>query len=545
MRFLFFLGNGIGLGHQRRALVMAEALRHRDPKAVCLFITQASNVTMFEGRGFSIVQLPSMHRLPDNGSERVLWSLVDRLVQELDPDLIMEDTYPDPRFLNLPAVRQRPKALLLQNLVPDFLEQFRSDGTLGHYEKILLLANETAFLEACKIPSWWSLGNLSQRVEFIDPIVTQVDTSRIVRSKSGPTVLVTAGAGGDHLNEGFVQRLILTAAQAAKDWSSGPRFVLITGPNYEGDIPEVTDRVEVRRFEPALPELLATSEVVVLRPGYNSMYEALQGTAQVIAVPSISYGEDQTGWVKQLTEEHDILTLGTLEPMPLRHCIQTALERGPRTSRLRRGNEDAARILSDVVRAPKINPPSALVMMTGPDDEALFEAAHRAKAHGLHLHYVPRHRDILSPSKSFERVRWMEDLRTAPHPSELRSQGISAILTPEEQAIPPDVWARHYCPNAHGVLVAAVPAVSLGANLARRTTYRLLTGRRHERAPSIRFDLGGVVPGEIDEIVQHIAGGLVAAGMASVGLDPWLSDVVDRLLRGVGLNQAQGMEHLA
>jgi predicted glycosyltransferase len=372
MRALFFLENGIGLGHQRRILQIADALGEADAACRSLILTQSRSLDLFADAQHGVLALPSLHRLGSNAGELLAWRFVDEVVAAFDPDVIVEDTHPDARFLGLPSVRHRRKVLIQRRLDPLALEHNRRAGLLGEYDRIVWLEGRERFAEGHPFGPWPALAHFSERLCFGAPIVAPVSDEALGRVRGGgegPRVVVTAGGGGEHLDEGSCRLLYQAAAEAARRLEArhpAARWRIVLGPNYKHAPPAPSRVLRVVGFDPDLPARLRTADVVVMRPGYNAMMETLAGEARIVAVPGLSYAEAQAGWVAELVEEHG-MQIAEPSPGAIELAVERALAAPPRRARLGgEGRERAARFIREVVSGPGTARPRAAVLTVPP-----------------------------------------------------------------------------------------------------------------------------------------------------------------------------------
>lgn len=337
MRVLFLLKNGIGYGHFQRALVVADHLK--ELKIEPYFICQANSLKIFEGTSYPVINLPFFHRLPNNLSEKIIIDLLNSLIEKINPHYIIEDTYPDQKYLSLTAVQHRKKILLLQKVDIFQVERIRSAGFFSQYEKVLCLQSKEEFLRSCPAPRMSLIARLSSKFEFIGPIYRDPKSEALARAeklkgKFEGLVVVSAGAGGEHLDEGFCQRLYQTAIDAAADFPKH-LFLIVKGIYFKGSLTSPQSmNIKILDYDPNLPAILQTASVCIFRPGYNTMHETLGGTAQIIAVPGLSYMENQRAWCQALKDKYSIQICHPLDKEALTIAIQKAIALGKAAPRI-------------------------------------------------------------------------------------------------------------------------------------------------------------------------------------------------------------------
>ncbi|MGC5054725.1 hypothetical protein ACLQ2S_25105 [Micromonospora sp. DT48] len=338
---VFLVKNGIGFGHIRRALLIAEAVQSAG-RLRPIVISQASSLALYRNSPVRVVNFPLLHRVPSAVAEDLYTDLLDRLLSRLDPVVVVEDTYPDARYRRLPALADRPRLLVMRRLDGLSFDQIRQRGDFGHYDEILVAQDEHAFHEEGHSGESLAAVELSGRFRFVGNIAhiangEEVIAARMAYAPDGaPLVVVNGGAGGDQMPDGYGDRLFtacqdVAAALAAE--GNPARFVLVTGPYYAGRPLQESENVTVRRFDPRLPALLAAGDVVVIKPGNNALSEALAGGGQLVLVPDVSFMEGLDEHAARVAQRYGGV-VGTPDRNSLEPLIRSALARGPRPARL-------------------------------------------------------------------------------------------------------------------------------------------------------------------------------------------------------------------
>lgn len=141
---VFLVKNGIGFGHIRRALLIAEAVQDAG-RLRPIIISQASSLALYRNTSVRVVNFPLLHRVPSAITEDFYTDLMSRLLDRLNPAVIIEDTYPDARYRRLGALADRPRILVMRRLDGLSFDQIRERGDLAHYDRILIAQNRDDF----------------------------------------------------------------------------------------------------------------------------------------------------------------------------------------------------------------------------------------------------------------------------------------------------------------------------------------------------------------------------------------------------------------
>ncbi|MGH3948329.1 MAG: hypothetical protein ACRDSE_04275 [Pseudonocardiaceae bacterium] len=297
---VFLVKNGIGFGHIRRALLLAERLEQQRGQLRPIVISQAHTLDIYRSSAVRVVNFPLLHRVPSAVLEDCYLDILNKLMTRLAPGVVVEDTYPDHRYGAVPALRGVPRILIMRRLDGLSLDQLRERKALARYSRILIAQTREEFLAEGHSGDTIAGADLSNRVEFIGNVHYVPPTDAIDRARQRycpegePLVVVSAGAGGDQLHDGYGDRLFgraLASADALRRHGHPAKFLLVTGPYYAGRAIPERGNVVVRRFEPDLPALLAAADVAVIKPGNNALSEALVGSANLVLVPDASFME--------------------------------------------------------------------------------------------------------------------------------------------------------------------------------------------------------------------------------------------------------------
>lgn len=338
---VFLVKNGIGFGHLRRALILAEALLDAG-QVQPVIISQSSSLALFADARIPVVNFPLLHRVPSAVAEDWYTDVLDHLLMELDPAVVVEDTYPDKRYAGLASISHRPRLLVLRRLDNVSFDTIRSTGGFGGYDQILIVQDEKGFEREGHSAQTRAAVTHSGRFDFVGPVFRpatsqEIDAVRAEYAPDGvPLVVVNGGAGGDQMPDGYGDRLFdACSTVAARLASEGcpARFVMVTGPYYAGRAVLEQRNVVVRQYEPRLNALLAAAQVAVIKPGNNALSEAMAGHAHLILVPDVSFMEGTSDHAERIVAEYGghvaAPAAQALEPL-----IRNALDQPPRATRL-------------------------------------------------------------------------------------------------------------------------------------------------------------------------------------------------------------------
>lgn len=338
MKVFLYVQHLLGIGHLRRAAVIARALA----RAGC-DVTVASGglpVPGFFASEVRLVQLPpasspdtSFRRLVDEHGSEVDEAWKTRRRERLlaafahaAPDCVVVELFPfgrrQMRFELLPlleaAAAAKPRPLIACS-VRDLLQPkpARDAEVLALVERFfdrVLVHGDPRF--AAFDLTFGAAAGLAGKLAYTGYVVGSA-----VRNGSAGTGEVIVSAGG-----GAVGRKLLETAIAARPLCSVPgTWRILTGT--QGSELGATEGVVVERSREDFPTLLANCTVSVSQAGYNTVAETLQAHARSVLVPFAADGEveqalrarllAERGWVQTLSE-------ADLDPRRLAAAIELA-----------------------------------------------------------------------------------------------------------------------------------------------------------------------------------------------------------------------------
>lgn len=354
MRFIFYSHDGLGLGHTRRNLALADAVTELHPEAAVLMATGVESIRHLGiPRGVGVLSLPGLRKLGNEvyAGRDLPISLADHIVvrsallkaavESFRPDVLLADKHPfgvgDELVPALEVVRGNGGRTVLglrdildnrETVIKEWARQDLANRIPQYYDRVLVYGKRSVFdlIAAYEFPP-----SLAERTVFCGYVVNR--TRREWRaadampelSRRRPTVLATAGGGQDGID---LIRCFLTATAGA-EWDA----IVVTGPQIS-ECDRKTLRahaddvgVTFRRFVPCLFQWFEKVDAIVCMGGYNTTLEALASGTPTVCVPRF------VPRIEQLLRARAFARLGLLrllepdrlEPLALRGEIQAAL----------------------------------------------------------------------------------------------------------------------------------------------------------------------------------------------------------------------------
>jgi predicted glycosyltransferase len=350
-KVLFYVQHLLGVGHLARASRIARALIAAGHRV--LMVTGGAPVPGFPGADIPVLALPPVAvsdgrfaGLVDGAgqpaSEAYLADRRDRLLtafRAFAPDVVVTEAFPfgrrQMRFELLPlleavaAARPRPRLVCsLRDILQKVAKPGRAAETAAlvtaHYDRVLVHGDPAfARLE----DSFPETAAIADRIAYTGLVCAPRPRPAAERFD----VIVSAGGGA------VGGRLSQAAVAAAADMPDLSRWLVIAGPN----LPQATfdalaaaarPGVQVERFRPDFPALLAAARVSASQAGYNTAGDILQAGVRSVLVPYAEAGEtEQEDRARRLAAlgRAQVVTEAALTPGTLAAALRAALDGPP------------------------------------------------------------------------------------------------------------------------------------------------------------------------------------------------------------------------
>ncbi len=309
-RILFNVGNGIGLGHQVRCVNIASGIRKSLPNSRILFITQSYDISALQQRGFSYVRSPVLWKLSNFDEKAAYLDLLTDVIDTFKPHIYLQDGIATDYFFQSQVLNGSKKILIITRYSEDrFKELFGLQRFLSA-DLVLIPQFRKDFFLSVYSEKFRKHIFSRDKIFFSGPITRFATEKQIstIRTKyrltdKTPVILFVAGGGGqhDHIDSQDSDSFFQMAAMACRvvaEMKLSVQLIIVKGPYSLNDL-EFSDAI-VTNYEPALPALIGVSSCVVLRPGYNTLYETLFAKKPSIIVPTTVTREEQTSLANYL-----------------------------------------------------------------------------------------------------------------------------------------------------------------------------------------------------------------------------------------------------
>lgn len=290
-RVLIHAINHVGLGHLNRSIAVAQWLRAGIANLQVLFLIEGGK-DFIEQTGFPWILVPGQ------ASESEHCEQITRKVLEVFcPDLTIYETLIR-EAVHRPTREAGVKQVVMGSFGDVLRDQLRQNLAMLNTADLLLILQRR---EEVTLEDQALVTHYKGKTVYAGPLVRkkQQISTHDLRQKLGLTsehkvILVTFGGGGWDTATVLLPRLLATKEALLKRFPQA-RIVLLSGPHFSGNLPQVDDFVcYVSRFEPFFTDYLNIASVVVCMAGYSTVNEVAASGIPAICVPA-SEADDQVG----------------------------------------------------------------------------------------------------------------------------------------------------------------------------------------------------------------------------------------------------------
>ena len=376
---LFYVQHLLGIGHLKRAVVLAQAMRRAGLKVT--LVSGGEAVPVIDSDGLDLVQLPPVRAadmsfkvlLDENGAPvDDAWKQRrrDRLLQVFHatrPQVVIVELFPfgrrQMRFELTPlleaawAATPRPVVVsTVRDILVEKSDPKRNremvDVALARFDKVLVHGDPALIPFDDTFPFARELGDRLVYTGYVADLSAAQPTGATAQRRG---VLVSAGGGA-------VGDTLLQMALAARPLTrmAGAPWQLLAGDN----LPEATFRelvatapagVAVERARRDFVALMRGAALSISQGGYNTIVELLSTGTPAVIVPYAGGEETEQTIRARLLAKRGLVTVvdaDGLTPQALAQAADTAAaQRPPATARPRlQGAEETARVVAGLAR---------------------------------------------------------------------------------------------------------------------------------------------------------------------------------------------------
>ncbi len=330
-RVLFHVQHLLGIGHLRRAEILAEAMAAEGLEVTVSYGGRRIAEVAF--RGVRVAELPPAtiagedfstlldadNRPVDDAWRAARRDALLRLWRDVDPDVVLIELFPFGRrqfaFELMPlleAVHAATPRPLVACSVRDVLVASKKAGRDAE-----IVERVRRFFDAVLVHGDPALVPFGATFASADRIADLIHHTGYVAADAGSTALVggedevIVSAGG-----GAVGAPLLFAAVAARPMTplAGHVWRFLAGPNlpaadFERLGAMADARTIVERFRPDFPARLQTAALSISQAGYNTMMDVLGSGVRAIVVPYEAKGETEQRLRSEILASRRLLTV--------------------------------------------------------------------------------------------------------------------------------------------------------------------------------------------------------------------------------------------
>jgi predicted glycosyltransferase len=328
-RVLFHVQHLLGIGHLRRAEILAQAMASVGLQVVVAYGGKRLAEAPF--RGVQVAELPAASIANENFSALLdadgrhvdtAWKDARRdkllaLYRELDPDVVLIELFPFGRrqfaFELLPLLeaihaqkgRARVACSVRDVLVAKPARDAEIVERLRRYFDAVLVHGDPAVIPFAT--TFGGAAEVADLIRYTGYVVATRDAAPAIHGEK--EVLVSAGGGA-------VGAPLLFAAAAARDATTLAKNVwrFLTGPNLpEPDFRRLAtcadDRTIIERFRPDFAARLKVAALSISQAGYNTTMDILASDVRAVVIPYEAKGETEQRLRAEVLASKRLLTL--------------------------------------------------------------------------------------------------------------------------------------------------------------------------------------------------------------------------------------------
>jgi UDP-N-acetylglucosamine--N-acetylmuramyl-(pentapeptide) pyrophosphoryl-undecaprenol N-acetylglucosamine transferase len=306
--------NGTGAGHVTRLVAIGRALRRVAKEHNCnleIYLVTTSEAGKIAYReNFPTLKFPCLSIAAECGlAPDQHWARGRRWVRQvlelLEPDLIMVDSFPSGAFDELPELlsKIRRKVFVYRPSKPSYVEKNRLIDKMLDYDLILVPESQTEL--GITFPE-----SLASKMRFLGPVIirehTELASRDSARAKLGASpdqkvIYLTFGGGGDQHAEKNI--LACLASLSTTDHL----LVVGAGPLYRGHAQYGRNIVWID--DVGSYDLLLGFDAAISAAGYNSFYELMYFGIPTILVPQERLADDQFARAERAAQKHAAIVM--------------------------------------------------------------------------------------------------------------------------------------------------------------------------------------------------------------------------------------------
>lgn len=338
MRYLFYVVNGIGIGHLCRMLGIADAIKKLEPNSEILFISEVDDPQMLKEHGHAYFYVPPLHRILEGNGYKNLPSdpliairntTIDSVILNFQPNVIIHDTLTDSRLIKMGTVVGAKQVLILR-LHKDMSTYISKNYNLLKDMSLIALPYQSRD----EIP-FNLFSGLQEKLILAGPIlrrsISQID---IASSKTKYqihnekfTIVISNGGGSDlHGYQDSFWEVMAEVFDHVDLQSNHIDIIAVTGPLNSYSQIFKNNQIKTIQFEPKLIDLFASANLVIARGGFNTILELTSVGVPAICVPAWRKSDNQDERILLASEKFNNILTASLNHSDINQKISSLLK---------------------------------------------------------------------------------------------------------------------------------------------------------------------------------------------------------------------------
>ncbi len=323
MKILYHAINSIGVGHLSRLIGVAGGIREINPGVSQLFLTEVKETKFLKLHNFPYFPLPSFHAVQKDQEwlgilkSKEMWvNNVSSLIHAYNPDIMIYDTATWAEVSNAVRTCQvKPKEVFILRARRDMKRYFEENQEIFSHLDLLVFPHSEDELNPAEIPpylrkKYFVSGSILRR--DVSEINKEVIEEKYAVEDDSQFIITVTNGGGNSLQEDkehFLQDVLQAIFNCDDKLPPNYKVIVVAGPLLLNiTLPSIHlphGELIIREYEPLMIDLMALSNLVICRGGYNTINEVISINTPTIAIPAERLSDDQFSRVEKVASKSD------------------------------------------------------------------------------------------------------------------------------------------------------------------------------------------------------------------------------------------------
>lgn len=344
LKIMFYISDGVGLGHTSRTLNIAKALR-KLINCKILFVTQNKFKELLEKEGFEYIfkdekekELKNLEKLKKGGITREEYCNIRDLfvleqIKKFRPDMLFFDQTILPGIIEYAKSKNIFLTYILREMKSQnyFLDLGKNRANLLSLFDLVLIPHEKEEVNN-EFKKLLNLGFKKEKIFFVGNIFRALNLSKIpeiekkYKQNKAEILITVVGGGGGIIQD--TKKFFNHVANLAKKINlthKNIKWLFVKGPLF-------TDSLSFKEFdiidyELNMPELFAVSDLIISRGGYNSVNEIITAKTPALINPGFCFYDDQKTRIQRYVNKGFIKLFNPSKETESLHTLNQILQK--------------------------------------------------------------------------------------------------------------------------------------------------------------------------------------------------------------------------